>query len=146
MPQNPTFAVHPDPVSGGPCRHQVVRVLRTAPGDRYGGISLDAGRADNAYRSGWRWFEGPKSQAPTARGCRTGSSAPYGRSEEYTGFRTQRRQMAGRMRSKSGTSWVACAQASAVDARPAEPTRPLAFPAGELASEAGSAEFPEEAR
>jgi anaerobic selenocysteine-containing dehydrogenase len=48
--QNLTFPVHPDPVSGQHCWHQAVRVRRAEASDRYGDISVDAGKARDVYR------------------------------------------------------------------------------------------------
>ena len=51
--QNLTFPVHPDPISGQHCWHQAVRIRAAEPGDRYGDISVDTGKADAVYR---RWL------------------------------------------------------------------------------------------
>jgi anaerobic selenocysteine-containing dehydrogenase len=51
--QNLTFAVHPDPVSGMHCWHQVVRVRRAEPEDRYGDVVVDTRRSRAVYR---RWL------------------------------------------------------------------------------------------
>jgi anaerobic selenocysteine-containing dehydrogenase len=47
--QNLTFPVHPDPVSGMHCWHQVVRVERAGPEDRYGDIFVDTNLAHTVY-------------------------------------------------------------------------------------------------
>ena len=47
--QDIVFPVHPDPVSGMHCWHQMVRVERAAPGDRYGDIFADTNRAHAVY-------------------------------------------------------------------------------------------------
>jgi anaerobic selenocysteine-containing dehydrogenase len=50
--QNLAFPVHPDPVSGMHCWHQVVRVERASKGDRYGDIFVDTNRSFAVYQ---RW-------------------------------------------------------------------------------------------
>jgi anaerobic selenocysteine-containing dehydrogenase len=52
--QNLTFPVQPDPVSGQHCWHQKVRVEKPSPGDRYGDIFVDTGKAHEVYR---RWMK-----------------------------------------------------------------------------------------
>ena len=52
--QNLTFSVQPDPISGQHCWHQVVRVRKAEPGDVYGNVSVDTGKAAAAYR---RWLD-----------------------------------------------------------------------------------------
>jgi anaerobic selenocysteine-containing dehydrogenase len=47
--QNLTFPVHPDPISGMHCWHQLVRVERAAPDDRYGDIFVDTNLAHAVY-------------------------------------------------------------------------------------------------
>lgn len=64
--QNLTFPVHPDPVSGMHCWHQVVRVEKAAAGDRYGDIFVDTGRAHAVYLK-WKSFARP---APGPGGLR----------------------------------------------------------------------------
>jgi anaerobic selenocysteine-containing dehydrogenase len=51
--QNLTFSVQPDPISGQHCWHQAVRVRKAEPGDVYGNVSVDTGKAAAAYR---RWL------------------------------------------------------------------------------------------
>ncbi|HUP15153.1 MAG TPA: molybdopterin dinucleotide binding domain-containing protein [Acidimicrobiia bacterium] len=51
--QNLTFSVQPDPISGQHCWHQAVRVRKAEPGDVYGSVSVDTGKAAAAYR---RWL------------------------------------------------------------------------------------------
>lgn len=51
--QNLTFPVQPDPVSGGHCWHQKVRVTRAAAEDRYGDVSVDTEKAHAVYL---RWL------------------------------------------------------------------------------------------
>ena len=50
--QNLTFPVHPDPVTGMHCWHQMVRVERAAPGDCYGDIFVDTNLSFAVYQ---RW-------------------------------------------------------------------------------------------
>jgi hypothetical protein len=47
--QNLTFPVQPDPISGMHCWHQAVRVRKAEPGDRYGDVSVDTGKAREQY-------------------------------------------------------------------------------------------------
>jgi anaerobic selenocysteine-containing dehydrogenase len=51
--QNLTFPVQPDPISGGHCWHQKVRVSKARPADRYGDVLVDTHRAHEVYR---RWL------------------------------------------------------------------------------------------
>ena len=50
VPQNLTFQVNPDPISGMHCWHQAVRVTRARPDDRYGDVWVDLEKAHEAYR------------------------------------------------------------------------------------------------
>jgi anaerobic selenocysteine-containing dehydrogenase len=50
--QNLTFPVHPDPVSGMHCWHQMVRLERALPDDRYGDIFIDTNLSFAVYQ---RW-------------------------------------------------------------------------------------------
>ncbi|HEX8817320.1 MAG TPA: molybdopterin-dependent oxidoreductase [Terriglobales bacterium] len=50
--QNITFPVHPDPLSGMHCWHQMVRVERAGREDRYGDIYVDTNLAHAVYQ---RW-------------------------------------------------------------------------------------------
>ena len=50
--QDITFPVHPDPISGMHCWHQMVRVERASPTDRYGDIFVDTNLAHAVYQ---RW-------------------------------------------------------------------------------------------
>ncbi len=52
--QNLVFPVQPDPISGGHCWHQKVRVEKAGAGLKYGDISIDADAARRVYR---RWLE-----------------------------------------------------------------------------------------
>jgi len=47
--QNLTFPVHPDPISGMHCWHQLARVEPAAPDDRYGDIFVDTNLAHAVY-------------------------------------------------------------------------------------------------
>ena len=47
--QNITHEVHPDPVSGMHCWHQVVRVRPAEPGDSFGDIAVDRSKARAVY-------------------------------------------------------------------------------------------------
>ncbi|HUI42168.1 MAG TPA: molybdopterin-dependent oxidoreductase [Terriglobia bacterium] len=64
--QNLTFAVHPDPVSGMHCWHQMVRVERAGPDDHYGDIFVDTNLAHAIYLK-WKAFARP---APGPGGLR----------------------------------------------------------------------------
>jgi hypothetical protein len=48
--QNITFPVHPDPASGMHCWHQMVRVERAAPDDRYGDVYVDTDLSHAVYK------------------------------------------------------------------------------------------------
>ncbi len=49
--QNITFPVHPDPVSGMHCWHQMVRVEKAGSNDRYGDIFVDTNRSYAVYKN-----------------------------------------------------------------------------------------------
>jgi anaerobic selenocysteine-containing dehydrogenase len=49
--QNLTFPVHPDPISGQHCWHQIVSVRKADTTDRYGDISVDTQKARDIYRA-----------------------------------------------------------------------------------------------
>jgi len=51
--QNLTFPVQPDPISGMHCWHQIVRVTRAQPGDKYGDVYVDTKKSHEVYR---RWL------------------------------------------------------------------------------------------
>jgi hypothetical protein len=53
VPQNLTFPVQPDPISGMHCWHQKVTLQKASAGDRYGDVFVDTGRAHEAYK---RWL------------------------------------------------------------------------------------------
>jgi anaerobic selenocysteine-containing dehydrogenase len=59
--QNLTHGVHPDPVSGGHCWHQKVRVRRAEPGEHHGEVRVDVARSMEVYRR-WRELTRPASQ------------------------------------------------------------------------------------
>ncbi len=48
--ENLVFPVQPDPVSGMHCWHQVVRVERASPDDRYGDLVVDTNASMSVYR------------------------------------------------------------------------------------------------
>jgi anaerobic selenocysteine-containing dehydrogenase len=48
--QNLTFPVHPDPVSGSHCWHQLVTITAAAPDDRYGDVRVDTEKSQAVYR------------------------------------------------------------------------------------------------
>ncbi|HUG05633.1 MAG TPA: molybdopterin dinucleotide binding domain-containing protein, partial [Candidatus Limnocylindria bacterium] len=48
--QNLTFPVHPDPVSGSHCWHQLVTVERAQPQDQYGDVSVDTEKSFAVYK------------------------------------------------------------------------------------------------
>jgi anaerobic selenocysteine-containing dehydrogenase len=48
--QNLTFPVHPDPVSGSHCWHQLVTLERASADDRYGDVSVDTEKSSQVYR------------------------------------------------------------------------------------------------
>jgi anaerobic selenocysteine-containing dehydrogenase len=53
VPQNLTFPVQPDPISGMHCWHQRVKVQKADPGDRYGDVFVDTQKSHEVYR---RWL------------------------------------------------------------------------------------------
>jgi anaerobic selenocysteine-containing dehydrogenase len=56
--QNLTFPVHPDPISGMHCWHQIVRVEKASSADRYGDIFVDTNRSYAVYQR-WRTLARP---------------------------------------------------------------------------------------
>jgi anaerobic selenocysteine-containing dehydrogenase len=64
--QDITFPVHPDPISGMHCWHQMVRVERAAATDRYGDIFVDTNLAHAVYLR-WKALTRP---APGPNGLR----------------------------------------------------------------------------
>jgi anaerobic selenocysteine-containing dehydrogenase len=53
VPQNLTFPVQPDPISGMHCWHQKVRVEKAQPTDRYGDVFVDTQKSHAVYK---RWL------------------------------------------------------------------------------------------
>jgi anaerobic selenocysteine-containing dehydrogenase len=53
VPQNLTFPVQPDPISGMHCWHQRVTLQKALSSDRYGDVFVDTGRAHEIYK---RWL------------------------------------------------------------------------------------------
>ena len=51
--QNLTFGVHPDPVSGMHCWHQVVTITKAEPGDRHGEVHVDTAQSKAIFE---RWM------------------------------------------------------------------------------------------
>ena len=70
VPQNLTFPVHPDPISGMHCWHQSVSVEKARPEDKVGDVFVDTNKSMEIYQT-WlaktRWPVGP---APTEDGTR----------------------------------------------------------------------------
>ncbi len=62
VPQNLTFPVHPDPISGMHCWHQRVKISRAASGDQCGDVFVDTKKSMQVYEN-WmkktRWPVGP---------------------------------------------------------------------------------------
>jgi len=56
--QDITFPVHPDPISGMHCWHQLVRVEKAGPGDHYGDIYVDTNRSHAVYKK-WKALARP---------------------------------------------------------------------------------------
>ncbi|MHB8631741.1 MAG: molybdopterin-dependent oxidoreductase [Candidatus Limnocylindria bacterium] len=48
--QNLTFPVHPDPISGSHCWHQLVTIGRAEADDRYGDVSVDTEKSHAVYK------------------------------------------------------------------------------------------------
>jgi anaerobic selenocysteine-containing dehydrogenase len=53
VPQNLTFPVQPDPISGMHCWHVKAKLKKAEPADRYGDVFVDTTRAHEVYR---RWL------------------------------------------------------------------------------------------
>ncbi len=70
MHQDITFPVHPDPVSGMHCWHQMVRVEKAGPDDRYGDIFVDTNLSFAVYQR-WKALARPR-PGPGACGGRYG--------------------------------------------------------------------------
>lgn len=62
VPQNLTFPVHPDPISGMHCWHQRVTVEKAGPADECGDVLVDTNKSMQVYEN-WmkkaRWPAGP---------------------------------------------------------------------------------------
>ncbi len=69
--QNMTFPVQPDPVSGGHCWHQVVRVAPAGEQDRYGDIVVNAAKSTLAFEE---WM---KRARPAGAVSPDGTRRPY---------------------------------------------------------------------
>ena len=69
--QNLTFPVHPDPISGMHCWHQVVRVKKAQPEDNYGDISVDTQKSRDVYK---KWLEMTR---PADKYSPDGTRRPY---------------------------------------------------------------------
>ena len=69
--QNLTFPVHPDPISGMHCWHQVVRVKKALPEDKYGDIHVDTAKSREVYR---RWLDNTR---PADKFSPDGTRRPY---------------------------------------------------------------------
>jgi anaerobic selenocysteine-containing dehydrogenase len=54
VPQNLTFPVQPDPISGMHCWHQRVTITKAQAGDRYGDLFVDTNKAHEVYK---RWMK-----------------------------------------------------------------------------------------
>lgn len=53
VPQNLTFPVQPDPISGMHCWHQRVTISKAEPGDKYGDLFVDTNKSHEVYK---RWL------------------------------------------------------------------------------------------
>ncbi len=69
--QNLTFPVHPDPISGMHCWHQVVRVRRAEPTDSYGDIHVDTEKSREVYQ---KWL---RMTRPADQHSPDGTRRPY---------------------------------------------------------------------
>ena len=69
--QNMTFPVHPDPISGMHCWHQVVRVTRAKDGDNVGDVFVDTAKSREVYKK-WLAMTRPADQYSP-----DGSRRPY---------------------------------------------------------------------
>jgi anaerobic selenocysteine-containing dehydrogenase len=69
--QNLTFPVHPDPISGMHCWHQVVRVRQAEATDSYGDIHVDTARSREVYQ---KWLAGTR---PAVEYSPNGERRPY---------------------------------------------------------------------
>jgi anaerobic selenocysteine-containing dehydrogenase len=69
--QNLTFPVHPDPISGMHCWHQVVRVRKADPADNYGDIHVDTAKSHEVYK---KWLAQTR---PASEHSPNGERRPY---------------------------------------------------------------------
>jgi anaerobic selenocysteine-containing dehydrogenase len=69
--QNLTFPVHPDPISGMHCWHQVVRVRKAEPTDSYADIHVDTAKSREVYK---KWLAQTR---PADRYSPNGERRPY---------------------------------------------------------------------
>jgi len=69
--QNLTFPVHPDPISGMHCWHQVVRVRKAEPSDKYADIHVDTAKSHAVFK---KWLAGTR---PANRFSPNGERRPY---------------------------------------------------------------------
>jgi hypothetical protein len=80
--QNLTFPVHPDPITGMHCWHQMVRVERAGADDRYGDIFVDTNLSFAVYQR-WKALTRP---APGPGGLRRPLWIPRMRRPEGAAF------------------------------------------------------------
>ena len=69
--QNLTFPVHPDPISGMHCWHQVVRVRKADPADKYADIHVDTAKSHEVFK---RWLAETR---PAAKFSPNGERRPF---------------------------------------------------------------------
>jgi anaerobic selenocysteine-containing dehydrogenase len=69
--QNLTFPVHPDPISGMHCWHQVVRVRKAEPTDNYADIHVDTAKSREVFK---KWLAETR---PAATHSPNGERRPY---------------------------------------------------------------------
>jgi anaerobic selenocysteine-containing dehydrogenase len=88
--QNITFPVHPDPITGMHCWHQMVRVERAGADDRYGDIFVDTNLSFAVYQR-WKALARP---APGPGGLRRPLWIPRVHRPEEAAFYIKRREPA----------------------------------------------------
>ena len=69
--QNLTFPVHPDPISGMHCWHQVVRVRKAEPSDKYADIHVDTAKSHEVFK---KWLAETR---PAQKHSPNGERRPY---------------------------------------------------------------------
>ncbi|HXI23966.1 MAG TPA: molybdopterin-dependent oxidoreductase [Pyrinomonadaceae bacterium] len=69
--QNLTFPVHPDPISGMHCWHQVVRVRKAEPSDKYADIHVDTAKSREVFK---KWLAETR---PANKVSPNGERRPY---------------------------------------------------------------------